>query len=161
MIGFAFPAPCVSGVAGFARWVVQASFRLPPFEPLIWLNELYRFDSMFPFWRIQFAPACADNCAGVNAGIAAADFERLPDALTAANRTNETTIPNTRNCTSLFNLRTSSSSNEPHCVMPTSRIRPPRRRNQLGPAQLKRYYTLNIRPWYISDPDRFNRPSSS
>src|SRR5579862_6142369 len=102
MIGFAFPAVCCSGVAGSGRCVVQARLRLLPFEPLIWLNELYRFDSMFPFSRIQFAPACADNCAGVNAGIAAAVFEPLAVAPPATNKTSETTVPNINNCTSRF-----------------------------------------------------------
>src|SRR5579862_3144253 len=107
MIGFAFPDSACSGCAGGVRCVVQASFRLLPFEPLIWLNELYRFDWMFPFSRIQFAPACADNCAGEKSGIAAVDFDLLPNAPTANSSASEKTDPKINKRISRFN-RTSS-----------------------------------------------------
>ncbi len=69
---------------------------------MIWLNVLYRHDCKFPFSLIQFAPAGADSCAGVNAGTAAADLAPFPDALTAVKRTDETAIPKTRACNNLF-----------------------------------------------------------
>ena|SRR5438105_15145357 len=57
---------------------------------------------MFPSSEIQFAPAGADRTLGLKAGIAAADFEPLPDAPTAVSRTSETAAAKARNCTSLF-----------------------------------------------------------
>jgi hypothetical protein len=57
-----------------------------------------------PFSITQFAPAGVDSCAAVKAGIAAEDFDELPDALTTETNATESTVPERRTCTSLFKV---------------------------------------------------------